>query len=312
MKFSSGPWGILGIFLVSALPVVAAPPPPPAPATMDAVLAASKPSDWRSLDPENTLYLELPAGRVIIELAPSFAPEHVANIKLLAREHYYDGLAVVRSQDNYVVQWADPNADNKVKAKPLGRARASLPPEFTRRLTPGLPFTRMPGPDGYAPEVGFSGGFPAAEDPKSGRAWLCHCYGMVGVGRDNAPTSGSGAELYAVIGQAPRHLDRNVALVGRVVSGMEILSTLPRGKGTLGFYTKPEHLVPILSVRLAADLPPRERTPLEVLRTGTPTFAALVESRRNRREPWFAEPAGYVSLCNVPIPVRPVPSPATK
>src|SRR5688572_13792254 len=77
--------------------------------TMAELLAAAKPGDWRPLDAEKTLYLDLPNGRVVIELAETFAPQHVANVKALAREQYYDGLAIVRAQDNYVVQWADPN-----------------------------------------------------------------------------------------------------------------------------------------------------------------------------------------------------------
>jgi peptidylprolyl isomerase len=50
-----------------------------------------------------------------------------------------------------------------------------------------------------------------------------------------------------------------------------------------------------------------ERARLEVIRTDTPTFAALVESRRNRRDDWYEVQAGYIDLCNVPIAVRPVP-----
>jgi peptidylprolyl isomerase len=130
---------------------------------------------------------------------------------------------------------------------------------------------------------------------------------MVGVGRGTQVESGSGAELYVVNGHAPRHLDRNVALVGRVVQGMELLSTLPRGTGPLGFYEKPEQYVPIRSVRLAADVPQKDRARLEVIRTDTATFAALVESRRNRRDEWYKVPAGHVELCNVPIVVRPAP-----
>ena len=131
---------------------------------------------------------------------------------------------------------------------------------------------------------------------------------MVGAGRDNDVDSGGGTELYAVIGQAPRHLDRNVTLVGRVVSGMQQLSVLPRGTGALGFYEEANQRVPIKSVTVAADLPPAERTELEVLRTDTPTFQAYVEARRNRREEWFKVPAGRVDVCNLPIPVR-VPRP---
>jgi peptidylprolyl isomerase len=270
------------------------------------VLAASTAADWRPLDPQNTLYLELPAGRVIIELAPQFAPHHAANIQALAREGYYDGIAVVRSQDNYVVQWADP--DGK---RPIKNAQRTLAAEF-ERTSRGVPFTPLVDPDTYAPEVGFSDGFPTARDPKFGRAWLVHCYGMVGAGRDNDVDSGGGIELYAVTGHAPRHLDRNVTLVGRVVQGMEMLSALPRGTGALGFYEKPEQRLPIRSVRVAVDLPASQRTELEVLRTDTPTFTAYVEARRNRREEWFKVPAGHVDVCNVPVVSRPRNAAAAK
>jgi peptidylprolyl isomerase len=127
---------------------------------------------------------------------------------------------------------------------------------------------------------------------------------MVGAGRGNEPESGNSAELYVVIGHAPRQLDRNLALVGRVVQGMELLSVLPRGTGPLGFYEQPGQHVPITSVRLAADVPEAERARLEVLRTDTATFAALVEARRNRRDDWYKVPAGYIDLCNVPLPAR--------
>ena len=279
----------------------AAADPAPAKAQSTAeVLAASRPSDWRGLDPQNTLYLELPAGRVIIELAPVFAPNHVANVTTLAREGYFDGLAFMRSQDNYVVQWGDAGG-----RKPLQKAQRTLPAEFERPLR-GLTITRLTDPDTYAPVAGFLDGFPVAADPQTGRAWLVHCYGMLGAGRDNDVDSGGGTELYVVIGQAPRHLDRNVTLLGRVVRGMDLLSVLPRGHGELGFYERDETGAPIRALKVAADLPESERTPLEVLRTDTGTFAAYVEARRNRHEGWFKVPAGRVDVCNVPIPVRDV------
>ncbi|HEV7490036.1 MAG TPA: peptidylprolyl isomerase [Rhodanobacteraceae bacterium] len=279
--------------------------------TMADVLAASQPSDWRSLDPDNTLYLDLAAGRVVLELAPAFAPLHAENIKTMVREHYFDGLAILRVQDDFVSQWGDPESDKPDKAHPFGKAAKTLAPEFERAST-GLPFTVLPDGDVYASEVGFSNGFPAARDAKSGKAWLAHCYGMVGAGRDVGEETGSGAELYVVIGHAPRQLDRNIALVGRVVQGMDILAALPRGTGPLGFYEKPEQRLAIKSVRIAADVPAAERTNLEEIRTDTPTFAALIESRRNRHDDWYKVPAGKIDLCNVPIPVRIAGSAAKK
>ncbi|QYF91671.1 peptidylprolyl isomerase [Massilia sp. PAMC28688] len=275
-------------------------PPPPKPTVAD-VIKASKASEWRALDPENTLYMHTAAGRVIIELAPTFAPNHVANIKTMVREGYFDGLAIIRSQDNWVVQWGDPDEKNP---RPMKTAKATLKGEFTIPMKNDSAFTRLPDPDGYAPQVGHSNGFPSARDPKTGRAWLAHCYGMVGVGRDNDADSGGGSALYAVIGHAPRHLDRNITVVGRVISGMPMLSTLPRGAGAMGFYDKPEQNVPITSVKVAADVPPAERSRFEVMRTDSASFKAAVEAQRNRGGPWTVVPAGHIDLCNAPIPVR--------
>jgi peptidylprolyl isomerase len=272
--------------------------------TMAEVLEKSKAGDWRQLDPENTIYLELTNGRVVIELAPDFAPQHVANVKALAREKYFDGLAILRAQDNYVVQWGDPNAEKPELKRKIKTARPTLPAEFERTIEEHVPFTRLQETDTYAPEVGFSGDFPVARDPKSGKMWLVHCYGMVGAGRDTPIDSGGGTELYVIIGHAPRQLDRNVTLLGRVVQGIELLSVMPRGTAAMGFYDKPQQRIPLKGMRVAADVPRAERARLEILRTDTPLFQTLIESRRNRREEWFHIAAGHIDLCNVPLPTR--------
>lgn len=272
--------------------------------SMQEILDASQPSDWRELDPANTIYLDLEraGGRVVIELAPAFAPQHVANIRTLAHEGYWNGLSINRSQDNFVVQWGDA-AEDESQRKPLGGAKATLPAEFARG-SEGVAFTALPDRDGWAPQVGFVDGFPAARDPATKSAWLAHCYGAVGAGRDVAADSSNGTELYVVTGQSPRQLDRNITVVGRVVQGMEWLSVLPRGTGPLGFYDQPGQRVAIKAIRLAADVPEVARTPLEVLRTDTPLFDELVDARRNRRDGWYKRPAGHIDLCNVPLPTR--------
>ncbi len=273
----------------------------PRPVTVSDLLAATSAADWRKPDPDNTLYLQLASGRVVIELAPRIAPRHVANIKALARAHYFDGLAILRVQDNYVVQWADPGTH-----RPVPAGITLVAPEFTADPGAYAHFEPLPDRDQYAPQVGFIDGFPAGRDPATHSAWLAHCYGMVGVGRDDPPES-DGTEMYAVIGHAPRQLDRNVALVGRVLSGVELLSSLPRGSGEMGFYVKPEPLVPILSVQVAADIPAASRIPLEVLRTDSEAFRQIAEQRRNRREGWFKYNPGRIDLCNIPLPVRLAP-----
>lgn len=271
----------------------------------NSILAASSPSEWRTLDPANTVYMRLAHDHlVVIELAPAWAPQHVANIKTLVREHYFDGTSIYRVQDNFVAQWGDPDGDDPKKAKPMGKAKMRLPPEFTRKIDPGVHFTRLPDGDVYAPEVGFVDGMPAARDPKTDRAWLVQCYGMVGVSRDNDPTSGNANTLYVPIGQAPRRLDRQLTVVGRVIEGMQWIASLPRGPAPIGVYTDPAMRMPIVSVQLASDVPVKERLRLQALRTDSKTFARLVEANRDRHDAFYKDPPERISICNVPLPIR--------
>ena len=292
--------------LLSPLPLLAADAPAKYRSAQE-ILDASPASDWHSPAPENLLYMDLDGGRVIIELAPQFAPEHAGNIRTLAREGFWNGTSIYRSQDNFVVQFGDADAEDTARAKPLGTAKTKLPAEFAR-TGDGVSFTRLPDVDGWAPEVGFVDGFPVGRDPKTNEVWLAHCYGALGAGRGGPPDSSNGSELYVVTGQSPRQLDRNITLVGRVVKGMELLSAIPRGPEPMGFYENATERTPITAIRLASEVPESERTPLQVLRTDSKTFAAATEARRNRRDGWYVRPAGHIDLCNVPLPVRTPPT----
>ncbi len=261
--------------------------------TSDEVLAQAPARDWMELEADDLLLVETAKGPIIIVLAPEMAIRTVENVRKLARSGFYDGLGFIRAQDDYVAQWGDP--DN---TKQIVDAEKTVKAEFSR--TPaGLEFYKLPESDTYAPEAGFiSRGLPAARGHEE--AWLVHCYGMVGVGRDEDVDSGSGSDLYMVIGHAPRHLDRNVTLIGRVIEGMQIISTLPRGTEKMGFYATAEERTPINRVRLVADLPEAERPRFRTLRPDSDSFAMLIESRRNRRDPWTKFPAGKIDVCNVP------------
>lgn len=285
--------------------------PAPAPKmSAQEILAASPASHWRELDPDNTLLMELPSGQALIELAPRFAPAHVTNIRALARGGYWNGLAVVRVQDNFVTQWGDPDGDDPAKARRLPEgASPKLPAEFSvplDRVGKAAGFTRLRDAEGWAPRTGFAEGFAVAANPKTGKAWLAHCYGVVGAGRSDAVDSSNGAELYAVIGQAPRGLDLNITVVGRVIKGMEHLAALPRGSGAMGFYDKPEQRTGIQRVRLLADMPAEERPALQVLRTESATWARLLDARRHRGG-WFVHSPGYIDVCSATVPTRPQP-----
>lgn len=269
------------------------------PSTTSEALSMTIDADWRAPNADHLLVMKLAAGSVLIELAPEFAPKHVHNILKLVHQKWFDGLTINRVQDNFVVQWGDPDSN-----RPLGEAERSLAPEFTRVDSSILKWRYLPDGDLYAKKVGWAEEFPAALDPETDTAWLTHCYGTVGVGRDNAADSGNGAELYAVIGHAPRQLDQNITVVGRILSGMEFLSALPRGSGPLGFYERVEERVSILSIQQVSQLPVEERPVIQVLKTTRPIFDRFVESRRNRRDSWYLQPAGHVDLCAISLPIR--------
>jgi cyclophilin family peptidyl-prolyl cis-trans isomerase len=264
------------------------------------VMARLEASDWRRPDPANLLYMQLASGTVIMELAPKFAPQSILNIKTLAKERYFDDLAIIRSQDNYVVQWADP-AEEGEAAKSLGSAKETLAAEFERSLD-GIEIATIKSRDAYAEIVGFSDGFPAGSNGTI--AWLAHCYGMVGVARGDETDSGNGTSLYVITGHAPRHLDRNVTLVGRVISGIEHLTVLPRGAGEMGFYESFDAATPIVSIQPGVDVAPEDQVKIELMRTDTEAFADYVMSRTYRHEEWFVEPTGRIEICNINPPTR--------
>ena len=305
------------------------------------IVDAAPADDWIPIPAEDLLVMTLApdaegnARKVIIQLMPApFSQGWTKNIRTLARAGWYDDITVNRVQDNYVVQWGDPNYDNPEAegvAKPLPEGlqvmeeseydispfnpliEEKLAEQFDKRIENRLNGTSHYEDlessmmhDPYARQNMLAEGWPIALDHNDVSAWPVHCYGMVGVGRNYSPDTGSGAELYTVIGHAPRHLDRNIALVGRVIEGMEHLSSLPRGSGALGFYTEGEagKRTPIMSVRVASDLPEAEQPAFEYLSTEGETFARYADARANRRDPFFIVPAGGADICNIPVPIR--------
>ena len=317
--------------LALALPASAQEEPQGAPSPNEIVESAA-PGEWIEIPAEDLLVMTLAPDadgnprEVIIQLMPApFSQGWVENIRTLARAEWYDGISVNRVQDNYVTQWGDPGYDNpesgETEQKPLPEGLNTVSEDDYRtsidpldNLVELLPSVLKR--DSYAGRTFFIAGWPmgglsmrelgAIHNRETEPVWPIHCYGMVGVGRNYSPDTGTGAELYTVIGHAPRHLDRNIALVGRVIAGMEHLSSLPRGTGALGFYTEDEadKRTPILSVRVSADLPERGRRLFSYLSTASDSFAKYADARANRRDPFFIHPAGGADICNIPVPIR--------
>ena len=287
----------------------------PSPLAPSEIVAAAPKGDWTAIPASDLLVMDLapdakgkPRRAVIQLMPPPFSQGWIGNIRTLAKAHWWDGLSINRVQDNYVVQWGDANADDKAKAKSLPAglmtmlesqytiARSMLKKPAHRRADVTLQR------DPFATATGFQGGWPVARSET--RQWPVHCYGMVGVGRDLSPNTGSGAELYVVIGHAPRHLDRNIALVGRVIEGIEFLSSLPRGHGGLGFYdlAQGDERVTIASIHPGTEV--SGLLSYEYLSTESASFAKYADARANRRDPFFIRPAGGADICNIPVPVR--------
>jgi peptidylprolyl isomerase len=299
------------------------------PVTPGSVIAASKPAEWKAIDPADLLVMDLAPdakGRrrqVVIQLMPPpFSQGWVGNIRTLARAHWWDGTSVYRVVDNWVTQWGDGEDDPK-KAKPLPAGIVKVPErEYTVPMPCKVylfqkkvvreecdpPFTPLDDIDPYVMkgQAGFAGGWPVAFalQADGNRVWPLHCYASVGVARDLSPDTGTGAELYAVIGHAPRQLDRNIAVVGRVIEGIENLSALPRGKGEAGVYDDPALRVPIVSVRLGNELPAAQQPRFEYLASDSKSFADYVHVKANRNDPFYKVPAGGIDVCNVGVPIR--------
>lgn len=277
---------------------------PPAAVSPSGIVVSAPADAWADVASDRLLVIDLAGSRrLVIELAPEWAPVHVGNIRRLARAGWWDGTSINRVQDNYVVQWGD-----ATEHKPLPAGLNAKPPAEYERAARGLTMRPLDFRDAYADGTGHgAGGWPVAIDRKAGTAWLPHCYGMVGVGRNLAPDTGTGAELYAVIGHAPRHLDRNISVVGRVLAGIEVIAALPRGTEALGFYADPAQRTAIVRARLASDMDASERPRFQVMRPDSASFAAWVRARANRKDDFFVRPAGAVDICNAQAPVRPAP-----
>jgi len=275
---------------------------------------------WNALEPDNTVYLELQEGTVVIELNPTFAPKTVSQFKDLLAEQFYRGLSFYRVIDGFVAQGGDESdvdgsqIDKLLKAefeidwplKPKDKEAAENWVEMS--------WTPVQEDDLFAPYTGFIDGFPAARDSeKAGKAWLTHCPGTVAMARNEDPDS-SGTDFYIVIGQAPRYLDRNLTVFGRVVWGMDVVQRIKRGPTMEnGIIEEDLDRTWIKRMRLASSLEEKERMDIWIADTNSKGFKQMLKDRRNRKNKFFHhKPPKVLDICQVPIPVRLEKSPSRR
>lgn len=257
-------------------------------------------SDWKAIPDDQLMVMMLADGReVVVRLAPGYAPEHVANVRKLALAHWWDATSVYRVQDNWVAQWGDVTEKKKL---PEGVAARPAAEYDIAGFTPAVKLTRH---DAYSAAEGITAdGWPVATDGT--HAWLTHCYGTVGVARDVSPDTGSGSELFAPLGGSARRLDRNYTIVGRVIEGMDYLSAMKRSRAEMGMYASADEATPIVSVRLASDMPAATRPHYEYRAADNPRFAAMVAAKENPKPPMVS--LGGIDVCDVPLATRKLPT----
>jgi peptidylprolyl isomerase len=254
-----------------------------------AAAVAGGTADWRALDPENTLVVDTTKGRVLVELAPDLAPKGVERIRILARERVYDGLQFHRVIDGFVAQTGNPNnRDGGVSKHP------DLPPEFSFRIDPAIATVVVDRSDA---REGFVGATPfqavsAGEQRSRGdgrlRGWGAYCPGVMGMGRQADPGTAN-SEIFFMRAPA-RRLDHEYTVVGRIVSGLEAVSTVAVGE-------PPKVPDLMLKVRVMADLPAADQPKVEVLKAPGPAFQKAVADLKRLKGADF-------SVCDVPVRTR--------
>jgi len=262
-------------------------------------LAVADDPTWREVEPENLVFMDLHEGQVVIELNPIFAPKTVEQFRRLVQERFYEGFSFYRVIDGFVAQGGDGSDLGALSDVPLIEA------EFEREWPADQPFTPVQKPDLFAPETGFVDGFAAGREAAGGKTWLTHCPGAVAMAR-NDDAGSSRTDFYIVIGQAPRYLDRNMNVFGRVIHGMEAVQKIARGPAADNGIIRDETRVSrIRSMKLGSDIPKEERLSAFVMDTNSPGFEQLLRDRRERKQRFFHhQPPRVLDVCQVPMAGR--------
>ena len=273
----------LAVLSLLGAPALAQAPAQPAP-------TAAAAAEWRTPDPENTLVIETTKGRIIAELAPEAAPEHVKRLKQLAREKFYDGLVFHRVIDHFMAQTGDPLGTGEGQSP-----YPDLKGEFTFRRGADLKLTSVASPTGA--QLGFLRSLPVQTQPdalmmmtadQKVSAWGLYCPGVLGMARGDDPDTAN--SQFFMMRQTYPSLDKRYTAFGRVVSGLDVVRSIKTGEPVVD----PDKMV---RVRVMADIPAAERPTVRVLDTASARFRAAVELARKTKGADF-------SPCDVEVPAQ--------
>ncbi|MGZ6014154.1 MAG: peptidylprolyl isomerase [Phenylobacterium sp.] len=281
---------------IAAVALTATAAPKPKAPSVAAPAAPAKPTgpgpaDWRTPDPNDVLVIDTNKGRIIVEMVPEVAPQHVAQVRALAHEGFYDGLRFFRVIDKFMDQTGDPQNNGQG-----GSSKPNIPAEFTFRRGADLPFTMAV--DQTVAEIGFTKSLPiesqsmalaAMTKDQKITAWSLYCQGVMGMARDDNPDSGN-SQFFLMRYPYPS-LERKYTAWGRVVSGLDVVRAIKTGEPVEQPQDYMEH------VRLLADLPEATRPKVRVIDPKGPWFKAEIDRARAAKGADF-------TACDVDVPVE--------
>ncbi|SPU48403.1 Peptidyl-prolyl cis-trans isomerase cyp18 [Brevundimonas diminuta] len=253
-------------------------------------------SDWRTVAPENLWVIDTAKGRILVELEPRAAPNHVERIRTLTNQGFYDGLKFHRVIPNFMAQTGDPQG--------TGAGGSELPDlkgEFTFRRGRDSGFVPV---ENSGPGLrGIMGSIPVVTQPDAQMfvtadfktsAQGLFCPGVAGMARAGSPDSAN-SQFYLMMGQND-NLNGAYTVFGRVVQGLDVVKALKAGNDANDGAVGPDADV-MTRARLASSMPEAERPTIRVAVPGSAPFNAAVEAAR-------AEKGASFGICDVQPPVQ--------
>ncbi|MET4683255.1 peptidylprolyl isomerase [Brevundimonas faecalis] len=247
--------------------------------------AAQSASDWRTVSPENLLVIDTAKGRVLVELEPRAAPNHVERIRTLTNRGFYDGLKFHRVIPNFMAQTGDPQG--------TGAGGSDLPDvkgefAFRRGRDSGFAPVENSGPG----LRGIMGSIPITTQPDAQMfvtadfkttAQGLFCPGVAGMARAGSPDSAN-SQFFLMTGQNDM-LNGGYTVFGRVLQGLDAVKALKAGsEAEDGKVADPDVMT---KVQLASAMPEGQRPTARVAVPGSAPFNAAVEAARTARGAQF-------------------------
>ncbi|HEY9219351.1 MAG TPA: peptidylprolyl isomerase, partial [Phenylobacterium sp.] len=215
-------------------------------------------ADWRTPDPQNVLVIDTNKGRILVELTPELAPNHVERLRTLTRQGLYNGRKFFRVIENFMVQTGDPQDSGEG-----GSTLPDLAAEFSFRRGPADMVVIA---EDAVSQTGFVGPVPVKSQSAmlmpvtvDGKvsAYGLYCPGVGGMARAGDPNSAN-SQFFLMRDRYPS-LEQRYTVFGRVISGLDVVRAIKVGEPV----APPQD--EMQQVRVLADIPDKERPKVRVV-----------------------------------------------